>query len=97
MFLPNLLVKAFTTSSHCSEGTSRWLHESGRKHAVAAFVDYYNHWRYHEGVDNVTPADVYYDRRGVILERRKEVKARTLQRPPPLQACLLQVLSHYGQ
>lgn len=48
------------------------------KRAVASFVDYYNHRRYHEGLGNVTPADVYYGRREEILRRRKEVKQRTL-------------------
>jgi len=52
---------------------------SALERAVAAFVDYYNHRRYHEGVGNVTPADVYYGWREAILQRRKEVKARTLQ------------------
>ena len=47
--------------------------------AVAAFVDHYNYRRYHEGVGNVTPADVYYGRRQAILERRREVKEKTLQ------------------
>ena len=47
---------------------------------VAAFVEYSNHRRYHEGVGNVTPADAYYGRRQAILERRKEVSQRTLQR-----------------
>jgi putative transposase len=47
--------------------------------AVAAFVDYYNHRRYHEGIANVTPADVYCGRREEIVQRRKEVSRRTLQ------------------
>ncbi len=47
--------------------------------AVVAFVDYYNYLRYHEGIANVTPADIYYGRRDEILAKRKEVKQRTLQ------------------
>ncbi len=52
---------------------------SALEKAVAAFVDYYNHHRYHEGIGNVTPADAYYGRQQAILEARKEVKQRTLR------------------
>jgi hypothetical protein len=53
----------------------------GRLRAVmAAFIDFYNHRRYHEGLDSVTPADVYYGRRQAILARRKERQAATLAR-----------------
>lgn len=53
----------------------------GRLHAAMAdFIDFYNHRRYHEGLDNVTPADVYYARREAILARRKERHATTLAR-----------------
>jgi transposase InsO family protein len=48
--------------------------------AIVDFVDYYNHRRYHKALDNVTPADVLYGRREEILERRREVRIRTLNR-----------------
>jgi len=56
------------------------VHEtpSALERTLGAFVDYYNHRRYHEGLGNVTPADVYEGRREEILKRRKEVKQRTL-------------------
>ncbi len=48
--------------------------------AIADFVDYYNYRRYHKALSNVTPADVLYDRREQILQRRKEVRIRTINR-----------------
>ena len=48
--------------------------------AIADFVDYYNYRRYHKALGNVTPADVLYDRREQILQRRKEVRIRTINR-----------------
>jgi putative transposase len=50
------------------------------KKAIADFVDYYNHHRYHIALGNVTPADVLYDRRQEILKRRKEVQTATIDR-----------------
>jgi len=47
--------------------------------AIAAFIEYYNYQRYHEGLGNVTPYDVYSGRHTGILQRRKEVKSKTLQ------------------
>lgn len=49
------------------------------KRAMAEFIQYYNHERYHEGIGNVSPADVYYGRREDILRRREEQKERTMQ------------------
>jgi len=46
--------------------------------AIADFVDYYNHRRYHKALSNVTPADVLYGRRDDILQRRKEVQKLTI-------------------
>ena len=47
--------------------------------AIAAFIDYYNHRRYHEGLGDVTPYDVYAGRYLEIIQRRKEAKSRTLK------------------
>jgi putative transposase len=47
--------------------------------AVTDFVEHYNHRRYHEALDNLTPADVYFGRGQAILERRKEIKRRTIE------------------
>ena len=47
--------------------------------AIRAFVDYYNYRRYHEGLGNVTPWDVYNGRHPQIIAKRKEVKQRTSQ------------------
>ena len=48
--------------------------------AITAFVSYYNYRRYHMALDNVTPPDVLKGRRQQILERRKKVQLRTIDR-----------------
>ncbi len=53
---------------------------SDLEEAVAAFVSYYNHRRYHKALGNVTPADVIDGRREQILKRRRDVKAQTIER-----------------
>ena len=45
---------------------------------VRVFVDYYNHYRYHEALNNVMPADVYYGRDLEVLERREQIKQKTM-------------------
>ena len=42
--------------------------------AIRQFVDYYNHQRYHESLDNVTPADMFYGRYEGIMGRRQLIK-----------------------
>jgi len=49
------------------------------KAEIEAFVEYYNYQRYHESLDNVTPADVYTGRKIKILEERNRIKERTLK------------------
>jgi len=53
---------------------------SDLENEIRAFVHYYNYYRYHEALKNVTPYDVYTGRQAEILESRKEVKARTLDK-----------------
>ncbi len=47
--------------------------------AITDFVDHYNHRRYHEALDNLTPADVYFGRGQRIIDMRKEIKRRTIE------------------
>jgi len=37
-------------------------------------VKHYNHERYHESLQNVTPADVYFGKAQSILSRRERIK-----------------------
>jgi putative transposase len=46
---------------------------------IEAFVDHYNHQRYHESINNVTPADVYFGRDKAILKQRERIKRKTLE------------------
>ena len=46
---------------------------------IEAFVEHYNHRRYHESLSNLTPADVYFGRGHAVLSAREEIKQRTLQ------------------
>ena len=39
---------------------------------------HYNYDRYHEALNNLTPADVYYARNREILSRRKRIKKETM-------------------
>jgi hypothetical protein len=41
---------------------------------VASFAEQYNHARYHESLDNLTPANVYFGRAERILLERERTK-----------------------
>ena len=45
---------------------------------IEAFVVDYNHCRYHESIDNLTPADVYFGRGQRILLHRERIKRQTI-------------------
>ena len=46
---------------------------------IESFVEHYNHDRYHESLNNVTPADVYFGRAQSILNRRERIKKQTIE------------------
>ena len=46
---------------------------------IDAFVDHYNHRRYHESLQNLTPADVYFGQAEIILKQRERIKRKTIE------------------
>jgi transposase InsO family protein len=49
------------------------------EHAMEIFVDYYNNHRYHESLNNLTPADVFFGRGEKILQERALIKKKTIK------------------
>ncbi len=48
--------------------------------ALRDFVAYYNNERYHEALDNVTPADAYFGRKYAVVTEREKIKKRTMRK-----------------
>ena len=46
---------------------------------IEAFVEHYNHRRYHESLDNVTPADTYLGKAPAIINQRERFKRLTIE------------------
>ena len=46
---------------------------------IGRFIEYYNNERYHESLNNVTPADVYFGRAKQVETRRDQIKKTTLE------------------
>ena len=46
---------------------------------IERFIDHYNNRRYHESLDNLTPADVYFGRGPTILAQRAQIKRQTIE------------------
>ena len=49
------------------------------KAQIARFVEHYNDRRYHESLQNLTPADVYFGRGQTILLERERIKSDTIK------------------
>ncbi|WP_306045141.1 IS3 family transposase [Nioella sp. MMSF_3534] len=49
------------------------------RNQIDAFVEHYNHRRYHESLQNLTPADVYFGRGQTILKQRERIKRKTIE------------------
>ena len=46
---------------------------------IGAFVEHYNHQRYHESLNNVTPADAHFGRAEDIIKQRERIKRQTIE------------------
>ena len=46
---------------------------------IKAFIEHYNHQRYHESLKNVTPADAYFGRAAAIIKQRERIKRQTTE------------------
>ena len=55
------------------------IRRPGQNRALAlAFIDHYNHARYHERLGNLTPVGVYFGHAEGILLERENIKSQTI-------------------
>lgn len=49
------------------------------KARIGTFVDHYNHQHYHESINNLTTADVYFGRGQALLNQQERIKRKTFE------------------
>lgn len=59
---------------------NQFYHPEELIETLEQFVNNYNNNRYHEALNNLTPADVYYGRTDKILEKRALLKEKTINK-----------------
>lgn len=57
-----------------------YYHPEQLEESIAAFVEYYNNERYHESLNNVTPANVYDGRQEEVLKERELIKKASIKK-----------------
>ena len=50
------------------------------KYRLPEFIEYYNNFRYHESLQNLTPADMFYGLEEEKLKRRRLCKQKTIRK-----------------
>lgn len=50
------------------------------EYRLSEFIEYYNNHRYHESLNNCTPADVYFGRHHRVLKKRQIIKTKTMKK-----------------
>ena len=81
----------FVSGIHTQGKIERWHHTlknrivlenyflpSALEQQSEAFVEHYNHQRYHESLKNLTPADVYFGHGQSIRAKRERIKRKTI-------------------
>jgi len=59
---------------------NQFYHPEELIETLEQFINNYNNNRYHEALNNLTPADVYYGRTDKILEKRALLKEKTINK-----------------